>query len=149
MVDVGGQRSERRKWMHCFQDVTAVIFCVALSEYDLKLYEDDSTMRMEDSVKLFKEVCNNKWFKETAMIIFLNKKDIFEEKIQKVDLSVRKDYDKAVHYIKEKFKAQNENVRKELYFHCTCATDTSNIEVVFDAVKDIIIMGVNGMDGGI
>jgi hypothetical protein len=35
-----------------------------------------------------------------------------------------KDYDKAVHYIKEKFKAQNQNVRKELYFHCTCATDT-------------------------
>ena len=65
MVDVGGQRSERRKWMHCFQDVTAVIFCVALSEYDLKLYEDDSTMRMDDSVKLFKEVCNNKWFKGT------------------------------------------------------------------------------------
>ncbi len=37
MVDVGGQRSERKKWIHCFQDVTAVIFCVAMSEYDLKV----------------------------------------------------------------------------------------------------------------
>jgi len=46
MVDVGGQRSERKKWLHCFQDVTAVIYCSALSEYDLKLYEDDSTNRM-------------------------------------------------------------------------------------------------------
>lgn len=46
MVDVGGQRSERKKWMHCFQDVTAVLFVVALSEYDLKLYEDNSTNRM-------------------------------------------------------------------------------------------------------
>jgi guanine nucleotide-binding protein G(i) subunit alpha len=34
MLDVGGQRSERRKWIHCFDGVTAVIFCVALSEYD-------------------------------------------------------------------------------------------------------------------
>lgn len=63
MVDVGGQKSERKKWMHCFQDVTAVIFCVALSEYDLKLYEDDTTWRMHDSLKLFKEICNNTWFK--------------------------------------------------------------------------------------
>ena len=40
MVDVGGQRSERKKWIHCFEGVTAIIFCVALSEYDLVLAED-------------------------------------------------------------------------------------------------------------
>lgn len=81
MVDVGGQRSERKKWMHCFQEVTAVIFCVALSEYDLKLYEDDTTNRMQESLKLFKEICNTKWFANTAMILFLNKRDIFSEKV--------------------------------------------------------------------
>jgi guanine nucleotide-binding protein G(i) subunit alpha len=41
MVDVGGQRSERKKWIHCFEGVTAIIFCVALSEYDLVLAEDE------------------------------------------------------------------------------------------------------------
>eukprot|EP01087_Luapelamoeba_hula_P010039 TRINITY_DN2634_c0_g2_i1.p1 TRINITY_DN2634_c0_g2~~TRINITY_DN2634_c0_g2_i1.p1 ORF type:complete len:118 (+),score=8.85 TRINITY_DN2634_c0_g2_i1:179-532(+) len=41
MVDVGGQRSERRKWIHCFQGVTAIIFCVALSEYDQTLREGE------------------------------------------------------------------------------------------------------------
>jgi hypothetical protein len=41
MLDVGGQRSERKKWIHCFEGVTAIIFCVALSEYDLVLAEDD------------------------------------------------------------------------------------------------------------
>lgn len=31
MFDVGGQRSERKKWIHCFEGVTAIIFCVAMS----------------------------------------------------------------------------------------------------------------------
>ena len=41
MFDVGGQRSERKKWIHCFEGVTAIIFCVALSAYDLVLAEDE------------------------------------------------------------------------------------------------------------
>ena len=42
MVDVGGQRSERRKWIHCFDKVQAIIFLVAVSEYDQVLAEDDT-----------------------------------------------------------------------------------------------------------
>lgn len=41
MVDVGGQRSERRKWIHCFENVTSVMFLVAISEYDQTLVESD------------------------------------------------------------------------------------------------------------
>ena len=41
MVDVGGQRSERRKWIHCFENVTSVMFLVAISEYDQTLVETD------------------------------------------------------------------------------------------------------------
>ena len=33
LFDVGGQRNERRKWIHLFEGVSAVIFCVAISEY--------------------------------------------------------------------------------------------------------------------
>jgi guanine nucleotide-binding protein G(i) subunit alpha len=40
MFDVGGQRSERRKWIHCFDSVSSIIFCVALSEYDQVLLEE-------------------------------------------------------------------------------------------------------------
>lgn len=40
MVDVGGQKSERRKWIHCFQDVTSILFLVSLSGYDQCLIED-------------------------------------------------------------------------------------------------------------
>jgi guanine nucleotide-binding protein subunit alpha len=42
MFDVGGQRSERKKWIHCFENVTSIIFCVALSEYDQVLLEESN-----------------------------------------------------------------------------------------------------------
>jgi guanine nucleotide-binding protein G(i) subunit alpha len=61
MLDVGGQRSERKKWIHCFEGVTAIIFCVALSEYDLVLAEDDD---MVPHLQLFYLILlkNNKLF---------------------------------------------------------------------------------------
>ena len=58
MIDVGGQRSERRKWIHCFENVTAIIFFVALSEYDQTLYEDHTANRMQESIMLFAETAN-------------------------------------------------------------------------------------------
>eukprot|EP00020_Sapocribrum_chincoteaguense_P000112 CAMPEP_0170749114 /NCGR_PEP_ID=MMETSP0437-20130122/10225_1 /TAXON_ID=0 /ORGANISM="Sexangularia sp." /LENGTH=640 /DNA_ID=CAMNT_0011088021 /DNA_START=208 /DNA_END=2130 /DNA_ORIENTATION=- len=131
---------------NCFQDVTACIFCVALSEYDLKLYEDDKTNRMHESLKLFKEICNSKWFASTAMILFLNKRDLFEEKIKKTDLSVcfpeytgGNDAEAALTFITDKFLAQNENPRKPIYPHAVCATDTDNVQRVFDATQDVVL----------
>jgi guanine nucleotide-binding protein G(i) subunit alpha len=44
LFDVGGQRSERKKWIHCFEDVTAIVFLAACSEYDQVLLEDESTV---------------------------------------------------------------------------------------------------------
>lgn len=45
MVDVGGQKSERRKWIHCFQEVTTILFLVSLSGYDQCLVEDKDAVR--------------------------------------------------------------------------------------------------------
>jgi len=156
LVDVGGQRSERRKWVHCFEDVTAIIFCVAISEYDLKLYEDNETNRMHESLQLFKELCSTKWFQRTAFILFLNKKDIFEEKIKRVPLTVCfPEYvgktsdviEGGKEYIKERFLELNDNKQKTVYAHFTCATDTNNIMVVFNAVRDIILTKTLGQIG--
>ncbi|MEQ2260318.1 Guanine nucleotide-binding protein G(o) subunit alpha, partial [Xenotaenia resolanae] len=52
LFDVGGQRSERKKWIHCFEDVTAIIFCVALSGYDQVLHEDETTVRTQPACVL-------------------------------------------------------------------------------------------------
>lgn len=56
LVDVGGQRCERRKWLHCFDSVTAVIYLAALDEYNMTLEEDNSTNRLEESLRLFTDV---------------------------------------------------------------------------------------------
>ncbi|XP_046898201.1 guanine nucleotide binding protein (G protein), alpha activating activity polypeptide O, b [Hypomesus transpacificus] len=146
LFDVGGQRSERKKWIHCFEDVTAIIFCVALSGYDQVLHEDETTNRMHESLMLFDSICNNKFFIDTSIILFLNKKDLFAEKIKKSPLSIcfpeytgANSYDDATAYIQVQFESKNRSPNKEIYCHLTCATDTGNIQVVFDAVTDIII----------
>ena len=86
MVDVGGQRSERRKWIHCFEGVTSIMFLVALSEYDQFLVESNSVNRMEESRALFSSIMRYPWFKSSSVILFLNKNDVIEEKIKKSHL---------------------------------------------------------------
>jgi len=81
MFDVGGQRSERRKWINCFENVTAVVFLVAISEYDQLLLEDETVNRMHEALTLFDSICNSRWFVKTAIILFLNKIDRFKEKL--------------------------------------------------------------------
>jgi len=146
MFDVGGQRNERKKWIHCFENVTAVLFVAAISEYDQVLYEDENTNRMVEALNLFEEICNSRWFRETSMILFLNKRDLFQDKIQKVSLrhcfenyDGPDTYEAGCEFLQEQFESRNRNPDKQVYTHITCATDTDNISAVFNAVKDIII----------
>lgn len=134
MFDVGGQRNERKKWIHCFENVTCVIFVGAISEYDQTLFEDETTNRITEALNLFDEICNSRWFTKTSVILFLNKRDLFMEKIQKVPLTVgfddyegpANDYDAGCEFFREKFESRNRQVDKEIYTHVTCATDTNN-----------------------
>lgn len=127
MIDVGGQRNHRAKWIHAFDRVTAVIFCVALSEYDQMLREDESKNRMHESMELFDQLINSEWFFKTPIVVFFNKKvrcrrvvpsrrlqpavsvpsrlthpgrqDIFQEKIKQKSLKVCfPDYNDADNY---------------------------------------------------
>lgn len=81
MFDVGGQRSERKKWIHCFENVTAVVFLAAISEYDQVLVEDEAANRMQEALTIFDSICNSKWFLQTSIILFLNKIDLFKKKL--------------------------------------------------------------------
>ncbi|XP_060927220.1 guanine nucleotide-binding protein subunit alpha-14 [Limanda limanda] len=147
MVDVGGQRSERRKWIHCFENVTSIIFLVALSEYDQVLVECDNENRMEESKALFKTIITYPWFQRSSIILFLNKTDILKEKIIHSHLSTyfpeftgpQQDIGAAQDFILKMYQEQNPDKDKTLYPHFTCATDTENIRFVFVAVKDTIL----------
>jgi len=146
MFDVGGQRNERKKWIHCFDAVTALIFVSAISEYDQTCFEDDTTNRMEESLSLFQELCNSKWFKDTSMILFLNKRDLFDVKILTNPVEDHfpaytggKSKEAGYQFFRQLFESKNRNPEKEIYTHVTCATDIHNIEHVFNAAKDIII----------
>lgn len=82
MFDVGGQRDERRKWIQCFNDVTAIIFVCASSSYNLVLWEDNTQNRLKESLALFRNIWNNRWLKTISVILFLNKQDLLAEKIK-------------------------------------------------------------------
>ncbi|RHZ80365.1 hypothetical protein Glove_137g33 [Diversispora epigaea] len=145
MFDVGGQRSERKKWIHCFEAVTSIIFCVALSEYDQVLLEESGQNRMAESLILFESVINSRWFLRTSIILFLNKIDLFRAKLPRVpleqyfpDYSGGSDINKAAKYILWRF-TQTNRARLNIYPHLTQATDTSNIRLVFAAVKETIL----------
>lgn len=145
MFDVGGQRSERKKWIHCFEAVTSIIFCVALSEYDQVLLEESSQNRMNESLVLFESVINSRWFLRTSIILFLNKIDLFKAKLPKVPLeryfpeyTGGSDVNKGAKFILWRFTQLN-RARLSIYPHLTQATDTSNIRLVFAAVKETIL----------
>lgn len=150
MYDVGGQRSERRKWIDCFDSVDAVIFVAALSEYDQNLAESKRTNRMVEALELFRSICNNRAFANTSVLLFLNKKDIFEEKLQYSDIAAQKpfsdysgppnEFNMGVVYFIEKFKECliNDEITDSFIQPCT-ATDTSNMEFVLDSTRTIIM----------
>uniref|UniRef100_A0A8C5LMI4 G protein subunit alpha 15 n=1 Tax=Leptobrachium leishanense TaxID=445787 RepID=A0A8C5LMI4_9ANUR len=87
MVDVGGQKSERKKWIHSFENVSALIYLASLSEYDQKLEENRKDNRMRESMALFRSILELPWFQETPIILFLNKTDLLPEKISFSDLA--------------------------------------------------------------
>eukprot|EP01083_Nonionella_stella_P072333 194952_1 len=154
LVDVGGQRNERNKWVHQFSIVDAVLFVASLSCYDQQLFEAHDTNAMHESVRLFDLIVNNRYFKGTSMILFLNKWDLFEIKIQTKSIKccfpefdgADGDNASALRYIKDIFLACNRANRnsettknRRVYTHVTTATDPNNVRSVFHDVEHTVI----------
>jgi len=147
IVDVGGQRSERRKWIQCFDDVTGIIFVVSLIAYNQTLYEDETTNRMKESLALFKKTLGGKKgenFKDACVVLFLNKDDLFKKLIKNHPITEcfpeykgKLTEDDQFKYIKEKYSA--EVAPRSIFVHRTWATNTKQIEQIFNVVNFAII----------
>ncbi|XP_029560020.1 guanine nucleotide-binding protein subunit alpha-13 [Salmo trutta] len=148
MVDVGGQRSERRRWFECFDSVTSILFLVSSSEYDQVLMEDRQTNRLRESLNIFETIVNNRVFLAVSIILFLNKTDLLEEKV--TNISLKKyfpEYTGPDHslpdvqkFLVDCFRGKRRDAtQKPLYHHFTTAINTENIRLVFRDVKDTIL----------
>lgn len=170
LIDVGGQRSERRKWIHCFQDVTSILFLVSLSGYDQTLTEDHETNQMQDSMIVWESICSSPWFEHTSFILFLNKEDLFQQKVTHSNIKRHfPDYDgeegnakDGLNYFKRRFlrihtkttqafhsksaarpkmpQSQGHKDVRKVYPYFTTATDTEMITHVLAFVNDIILL---------
>ncbi|KAM8966699.1 guanine nucleotide-binding protein G(olf) subunit alpha isoform 3-T3 [Pelodytes ibericus] len=163
MFDVGGQRDERRKWIQCFNDVTAIIFVVASSSYNMVIREDNNTNRLREALDLFKSIWNNRWLRTISVILFLNKQDMLAEKVLAGKSKIEDYFPEYVRYTvpddatpdagedpkvtRAKFFIRDEFLRISTasgdgrhycYPHFTCAVDTENIRRVFNDCRDII-----------
>jgi guanine nucleotide-binding protein subunit alpha len=148
MFDVGGQRSERKKWIHCFENVNSLLFLVAISGYDQCLVEDKDGNQMNEALMLWESIANSHWFAKSSLILFLNKMDLFREKLPRSPITdygftdyhgPPDDYKAASKYFLDKFRALNRNTEKEIYGYFTNATDTNLLKITMGAVQDTII----------
>jgi len=166
LVDVGGQRSERRKWLSSFGGVKAVIFLSAIDEYDGKvLAEDSNTDRLVESLNLFEKLTESEWLVSIPFILFLNKVDLFEEKLarkplesmdhrypgytQFVDTFLLDSNNKRVkgnlvqlglEFFKNMFESRYKGKLESVYTHFTCAIDTEQVRNLFHDIQEEAIM---------
>ena len=107
VTDVGGARSERLKWINCFNDVSGILFVASLTDYDdfrteystivgassplvlsgTRIYIKKRVTRMDESLDLFRRICASTYFRRTSVLLFLNKIDAYVRRIKTSPLS--------------------------------------------------------------
>src|SRR5699024_5293814 len=82
VYDVGGQRGERRKWIQVFDVINDTLFIIEASDFDQNLRDDETKDRLEEALSVFKDMCRSRFLQKAGMIVFLNKQDLFQRKLE-------------------------------------------------------------------
>lgn len=164
LYDVGGQRTERRKWIDCFNDVTTIIFVAAINEFDQTLFEAPDQNRLEEALNVWDDIVNRTEFEDTNFIFFLNKWDLFVKKVRVTPYKlagVRNDdyegkdprdftenskeqfaaIEECLEHTKQRFESliSNRAANRSIVFFPTTATDGRNMNKVFATVQSNLL----------
>jgi len=154
LTDVGGQRSERKKWLHLdTSKIDAVLYIMAVSEYDMMLYEDRKVKRYDEAYDLFVDVLEKGFMQGKTCLIFFNKYDLFLEKLKTLPVTnFCPDYpgdsdpqnpESVCNWLFTKYKTTfDKHVTSKtpaLHFHCTTALDTDLVQKLLKHIqKDVL-----------
>lgn len=145
IVDVGGQRNERKKWIHCFDDVKAVLFVASLAGYNQVMYEDSAMNRMKEDLTLFEEMTKKDIFANIPFFLFLNKKDLFETMIREKPISDLfpefkggDDVHASIAFIEQQFRSRLPP-KKDLLVQAVTSVWKRDIKSAFEEVKKYLI----------
>jgi hypothetical protein len=140
IIDCG---SDHKRWVHLlkvFARETILVYCVSLSEYNLMSFRDIHKNRLHCSLNLFESVLDHSDH-NAAIVLLLNKVDLFGGKLKKYPLSVcfpeyegPDTLEDASQYIGSKFKAAAEAKSREIHVHYTCATDLNSGRAIWDDI---------------
>ncbi|KAI8893674.1 guanine nucleotide binding protein, alpha subunit [Globomyces pollinis-pini] len=146
--DVSGLKHHRKHWIPYFDDVNCVVFVVNIAAFDQPMAEDPSKNQMEDAISLFNRICNNPLLIKSQMMLFFNKKDVYAEKVKRINISTffpdyqgkftnqiiyvlgkPQSYSEGIEFFKSKFISLNKTPRNFL-IHTTCCTDTNAMNAI-------------------
>ncbi|KAF8520286.1 G-protein alpha subunit-domain-containing protein [Gautieria morchelliformis] len=146
-IDTGGERSERRKQFgHRYENVSAILFVVALSDYNGFFYDESTSCvnRMDDSLSLFQSIVNCPHFANALITLIFNKGDVFAKELENNPLNQwRPDYkgetyEDACRHIEKCFIDFVEDKNRALQIHYTTAVDEKAMMAKSILIRDEI-----------
>ena len=143
LLDVGGQRNQRRKWVHTFDQVDVVVFVVPASDFDQVLVEDGSTNRMAEALSLWEQIANHASFKESRFLLLLNKRDLLQSKLAKAGhmgawdpsaVPLGANVGQCLKFVEERFLSKVCRSPRRCCTLAACASDTRFVDALIDCL---------------
>uniref|UniRef100_A0A1I8AEI3 G-protein alpha subunit n=1 Tax=Steinernema glaseri TaxID=37863 RepID=A0A1I8AEI3_9BILA len=140
LFDMGGQKIDRRKWATMYDGIDAIFFCMAISEYDQMMVEDQSTNRLQDSLNLLGKISSEPKFLSTPIFLFLNETDVFYEKLKRVPLAkyitdfTGTTEKEALQCVEAKARERCSKHQGIMHVYYTCAINQSEMAKTLDKV---------------
>ncbi|EAU83598.2 hypothetical protein CC1G_07971 [Coprinopsis cinerea okayama7 len=150
ITDVGGSRSQRASWIPYFEDVQAILFLAPLA-FNQTLQEAVKVNRLEDSLHLWRDICQSKLLAKANLILFFNKMDVLKATLA-AGVLVRKyvpsygdlpnDAPTVTKYFRERFKIIHKRFSPQarpFMSYETSAIDIHSMEVLLTGVREAIL----------